>query len=107
VRSDDRSSGVDPALGGPVRIGDRWEGSISDSPPSPHPQLPPGTGWLASTSDPVVFGSTDVVSFTALGDASSGSLFVSDGRIGAAIVLYGRRPCARVSVRTCARRVVP
>jgi hypothetical protein len=47
--------------------------------------------------DPVVFGSTDVVSFSPLGDASSGSLYVSDGHgSGAAIVLYG--PTARVRV---------
>jgi hypothetical protein len=44
----------------------------------------------------VVFGSTDVVSFSPVGDASSGSLYVSDGRMLAAIVLYGPTARARV-----------
>jgi len=97
VRSDDRASGLDPAIGSTVRIGDRWEGVDLGFPVlSRIHKLPPATGWLTSTGDPVVFGSTDVVSFSPLGDASSGSLFVSDGSIGAALVLYG--PTARVRV---------
>ena len=97
VRSDDRTSGVDPAVGTPVRLGDRWEGVDLGFPAlSRIRKLPPATGWMTSTADPVLFGSTDVVSFSALGDASSGSLFVSDETCGAAIVLYG--PTARVRV---------
>jgi Type II transport protein GspH len=97
VRSDDRANGTDPALGPQLRIGDRWEGVDLGFPALARiRKLPPATGWLAALDDPVVFGSTDVVSFSPIGDASSGSLFVTDGRSGAAIVLYG--PTARVRV---------
>jgi len=97
VRGDDRASGTDPAVGTPVHIGDRWEGVDLGFPVLARiRKLPPATGWMVSTADPVLFGSTDVVSFSPMGDASSGSLFVSDGLRGSAIVLYG--PTARVRV---------
>jgi len=98
VRSDDRANGTDPPIGSALRLGDRWEGVDLGFPALARMRkLPPQTGWLAAMDDPVVFGSTDVVSFSPLGDASSGSLYVSDGHgSGAAIVLYG--PTARVRV---------
>jgi hypothetical protein len=96
VRSDDRANGTDPMIGGVMRLTDRWEGVDLGFPSLTRVhKLPPSTGWIAALDDPVVFGSTDVISFSSLGDASSGSLFVSDGRRCAeAIVLYG--PTARV-----------
>ena len=98
VRSDDRANGTDPPLGPSARLADHWEGVDLGFPALPRVRrLPPSTGWLGSLTDPVVFGATDVVSFSPLGDASSGSLFVTDGRAcAAAIVLYG--PTARLRV---------
>lgn len=91
-------SGVDPVRSGPHRLGDRVErvelgfpavGSI--------PQIPPKTGPIASLDDPVQFGRSDLVSFTPTGGASSGTLYVTDGRRTLhAVVLFG--PTARVRV---------
>jgi type II secretory pathway pseudopilin PulG len=98
VRADDRANGVDPPIGAPMRLKDRWDGVDLGFPALPRiHKLPPASGWLASLDDPVQFGSTDVISFSPQGDASSGSLFVSDGRsVAEAIVLFG--PTARVRV---------
>lgn len=97
VRSDDRANGTDPSIGLPARLTDRWEGVDLGLPALARVRrLPPATGWLPTLGDPVAFGATDVVSFSPAGDASSGSLFVSDGRAGEAIVLYG--PTVRVRV---------
>jgi hypothetical protein len=95
VRSDDRANGTDPSIASPVRLSEHWEGVDLGFPTLARVRnLPPATGWLGALDDPVAFGSTDVVSFSPTGDASSGSLYVSDGRCGAALVMYG--PTARV-----------
>ena len=66
-------------------------------PGGPYPEAPPGTGRLVAGDDPVRFGRSDLVSFSPVGSASSGTLYVTDGRDGLfAIVLYG--PTSRLRV---------
>lgn len=90
--------GVDPVRSGPHRLGDRVERVELGFPPvGPIRQIPPKPGWVDDLDDPVQFGRSDLVSFTPSGGASSGTLYVTDGRAGLfAVVLFG--PTARVRV---------
>ena len=98
IRTSDILSGTDVPLGSPVKLADRWSGVDFGFLPLPRVRrIPPGTGWLPSLADPVQFGSSDIVSFSPRGDASSGTLYLTDSRSQmTAIVLFG--PTARVRV---------
>lgn len=90
VRGEDISSGRDPLLGGPRDLGSRYEGVDFGLLDVAIPEVPPGSGALAPSSDPVRFGRSDIVTFTPWGTSSSGTLYISDGRdTVAAVVLYG------------------
>lgn len=78
---DDRVQGVHVGL-----LPDRWV-----------PEAPPGRDLLPPGGDPVRFGRSDIVSFAPDGRASSGTLYVTDGRRELwAVVLFG--PTARTRV---------
>lgn len=63
----------------------------------PYPAIPPRRGRIANLDDPVQFGQSDLIAFSPLGSASSGTLYISDGREGLfAIVLFGRTARIRV-----------
>jgi hypothetical protein len=96
IRTADIGSGVDLPLGPPVRLGERWPGVDLGFPDLPRlKRVPPSSGWVASLVDPVQFGATDIVSFSPRGEASSGTIYLSDGRGQcAAVTVYG--PAARV-----------
>ncbi len=98
VRADDIAAGRDALVAGPRDLGSRYEGVDFGLIDSAIPEVPPGRGSPPPFGDPVRFGRSDIVTFTPRGTASSGSLYVSDGR-GAvvAIVLYG----ATGRIRTC------
>ncbi len=91
-------SGVDPIRSGPHRLGELVEHAALGFPPTPAiPRLPPRTGVIDERDGPIQFGKSDLVSFTPLGSASSGTLYVTDGRMGLhAVVLYG--PTAKIRV---------
>jgi hypothetical protein len=105
LRTAEVRSGTDPTLAGPhsldhevrgVRLG--FIGGLEV------PRIPPRRGTLDSAGDPVRFGRPNLVSFSPLGSASSGTLFVTDGRnelLG--VVLFG--PTARVRVWRYDRRL--
>ena len=98
LRTAEITRGVDPVLS----QDDALERQVQDvriglPPGGPYPEAPPGTGSLTAGDDPVRFGRSDLVSFSPVGSASSGTLYVTDGRSGLfAIVLYG--PTARLRV---------
>ncbi|HKQ60889.1 MAG TPA: hypothetical protein VJS92_06340 [Candidatus Polarisedimenticolaceae bacterium] len=97
VRTAEVRSGVDPTLGGPYRLEQRIEGVRLGFPAvSALPAIPPGTGRLANLTDPIQFGSSDVVSFSPAGASSSGTLYLTDGQTLYAVVLFG--PTTRVRV---------
>ncbi|MBZ5640534.1 MAG: hypothetical protein LAO51_17485 [Acidobacteriia bacterium] len=98
LRTAEVRSGVDRTVSGPHRLEDDVEKATPGVPPGgPFPEVPPGSARVDETSDPVQFGSSDLVSFSPAGSASSGTLYVTDRRNGlAAVVLYG--PTARVRV---------
>jgi prepilin-type N-terminal cleavage/methylation domain-containing protein len=55
------------------------------------PEIPPKTGFLDPTGDPVKFGRSDIISFSPNGDSSSGTLYLAcrSQHQMFAIVLYG------------------
>jgi hypothetical protein len=83
--------GVDPLLEGPDRLSRRYEGVRPGFPPvSRVRRIPPARGFLRDLGDPVRFGNTEIVSCSATGRCSSGTLYLTDGQDRLwAIVLYG------------------
>jgi len=98
LRSAEVASGVDRVLGPDSRLEEQIEFVTLGFPPGgPYPEAPPGTQMLAAGDDPVRFGRSTLVSFSPVGSASSGTLYVTDGRSALyAVVLFG--PTARVRV---------
>lgn len=98
LRTAEIARGIDRALGPDVRLDALVEHVTIGIPPGgPYPEAPPGTGLVSESDDPVRFGSSDLVSFGALGTASSGTLYVTDRKDGFyAIVLFG--PSSRLRV---------
>jgi len=98
LRTAEIRSGADPTVAGPFRVEGLVTGARLGLPPGgPFPEIPPATGSIPSSADPVQFGASDVVSFSPLGASSSGTLYVTDGASAlSAIVVYG--PTARIRV---------
>ncbi len=82
--------GRDPLIGGPRDLPSRYEGVDFGLLDIAIPAIPPRRGTVAPGDDPVRFGRSDTITFTPRGTASSGTLFISDGRsLVVAVVLYG------------------
>jgi prepilin-type N-terminal cleavage/methylation domain-containing protein len=98
LRSAEIARGVDIVLGGDRSLGERVDHVTLGFPPGgTFPEAPPGTSRLQLGDDPVRFGRSDLISFSALGASSSGTLYVTDGHRGLyAIVLFG--PSTRLRV---------
>lgn len=80
LRASEIRVGIDPTLSGPHRLEDRMYpvrlgfpelGSI--------PRIPPARGHIRNLADPVRIGNTDLLTFSPLGTATSGTVYVSDG----------------------------
>ena len=98
LRTTEVRRGVDPLISGPHRLEDIFEHTKLGFPPGgPFPRIPPKRGTISNTDDPIQFGRSDLIGFSPLGDSSSGTLYVTDGREGLyAVVLFG--PTVRVRV---------
>ena len=98
LRTAEIGRGVDPVMSGDDALERRVQDVTLGFPPGgPFPEAPPGTDTLRAGDDPVRFGRSDLVSFSPVGSASSGTLYVTDGRAALyAVVLFG--PTARLRV---------
>ena len=99
LRTSEVRRGVDPIRSGPHRLEDRVESVRLGFPrgASSIPEIPPQTGTIADLDDPIQFGRSDLVSFAPGGSASSGTLYLTDGKsVLYGVVLYG--PTSRVRV---------
>lgn len=98
LRSAEIARGIDPVLSEDAFLERQVEDVVLGIPPGgPYPEAPPGTDTLTSADDPVRFGRSDLISFSPGGSASSGTIYVTDGRRGFyAVVLFG--PTARLRV---------
>jgi hypothetical protein len=77
VRSQDIERGVDLRIGWPERLADRFAGVEFGTLPN-LPAVDPASP--APGEDPVKLGSSDIISFTPLGTATPGSLYVRGRR---------------------------
>jgi prepilin-type N-terminal cleavage/methylation domain-containing protein len=89
IRTTDIVAGRDRLIEGPVQPGDRYEGIRYGLPAGPLPAVPPDGGAFPNPGDPIKFGSGDIVSFSPGGSVSSGSVYLTDGRRAAAVVVFG------------------
>jgi prepilin-type N-terminal cleavage/methylation domain-containing protein len=98
LRSAEITRGIDPVLAPDDALFKRVPDVTLGFPPGgPYPEAPPGIETLNAGDDPVRFGRSDLVSFSPVGSASSGTIYVTDGRRGLfAVVLFG--PTARLRV---------
>lgn len=98
LRSAEIARGVDRIAGPDATLEASIPGVRLGIPPGgPYPEAPPGTDRLTESDAPVRFGRSTLVSFAPAGSASSGTLYVTDGRDGFyAVVLFG--PTARLRV---------
>ncbi len=94
IRTADILAGRDTLVWGPEEPGMRHEGIRYGLPEAGIPRIPPSTGLIQNPADPVKFGPSDIVSFSPSGSISSGSLYLTDGRRVAAVVVYG--PTGRI-----------
>jgi type II secretory pathway pseudopilin PulG len=101
IRSHDIERGVDRRLGGVDRLGDSFKGVEFGT----VPDLPPvDPGGVSPGSDPIRLGASGFATFTALGTATPGSLYVRSDR-GAQYVLRifgetGKTRVLRFNTRT-------
>lgn len=98
LRSVEIANGTDRVVSGPHRLQGLVPSVTFGFPGSgPYPAIPPGAGPIANLDDPIQFGRSNIVSFNPLGGASSGTLYVTDGRDGLfGVVLFGRTARVRV-----------
>jgi hypothetical protein len=98
LRAAELKKGIDATLSGPHRLEDSVERVTLGFPPlGSIPKVPPGSGTISGLDDPVRLGTTDLLAFSPLGTASTGTLYVTDGGSGLfAIVLYGKTTRLRV-----------
>jgi len=97
LRTAEVRDGTDAILSGPHRLEDRLAPTRLGLPTDGAiPEIPPRRGRIPSGTDPVQFGRTDLVSFSPQGTASSGTLYVTDGRDLFGIVLFGATARVRV-----------
>lgn len=83
VRSEDIASGVDVRIAGPLRLDGRAPRvRVGINPNTPAP--PPDTGLL-DPSDPIRFGSSNMLSFSPLGTASPGTFYLAGERMQAGV----------------------
>lgn len=85
IRTDDIRSGVDRLIGEPMSMKSRHPGVTFSFAPGYAGKDPSGAA-LGDRSDPIRFGRSGICTFTPLGDASPGSIYLSDGRRRQAVV---------------------
>jgi hypothetical protein len=98
IRTAEIASGLDLPLRGPFAIDTALDGVRLGIPgPVPIPRIPPARGLLLPGTDPVRFGRADIISFSPIGESSSGTLYLTDRRGELrALVVYGRSGRIRV-----------
>jgi Tfp pilus assembly protein FimT len=81
VLTKDIDRGVDPEVSRPRRLAHLGRGLGFGFPPGPPPPDPGSPGRpLDRTDDPIRFNQSDLASFSPLGGATAGTLYLTDGR---------------------------
>lgn len=96
VRTADLNTGTDPRIRRPARLLHVGADVRFGFPEGLEPRGFTGTGRLDRLDDPVRFGSSDLASFSPVGTASPGSVFVTDGYHLFAVRVYNRTGKVRI-----------
>jgi type II secretory pathway pseudopilin PulG len=93
VRTVDIQNGVDRAIAAPVRLSEQFSGVDFGALPG----IPGADGSSAPGADPVRLGSADSVTFTPIGTATAGSLYLRGGSSAQYVVrIYGETGRTRI-----------
>ena len=90
IQAAEIAAGTDTPLGGAVdlqalRPGLRF-GVLSGT---PVPRIPPASGWIPVSQNPVALGSSDIYAASPRGETSTGTIYLTDGYGMRALVAYG------------------
>jgi type II secretory pathway pseudopilin PulG len=107
VLTKDIEKGVDPEVSRPRRLAHLGKGLGFGFPPGPPPADPGSPGrQLDRLDDPIRFNQSDLASFSPLGAATAGSVYLTDGRSRlAAVRVFNRTGKVRVLVYDPKERV--
>ena len=84
------ASGVDMPIGETFDLAARYPGvRIGIGGTGAVPRIPPSTGSLSPSDDPIAFGGTDIFSAAPTGETSSGTLYLTDGNDMRGVVVFG------------------
>ena len=89
-------SGVDPPIGQMFELSSRYSGVRFGIASTGAPRIPPSTGRLGPTDDPVAFSGSDIFSASPTGESSTGTLYLTDGSDMRGVVVYG--PTGRIRI---------
>lgn len=85
ILSDDIRRGIDPRVAGPVSLKKRYPGITFSFFPG-FKGADPGGAPIGDLSDPIRFGRSDICTFSPMGRATPGSLYMSNGRDRQAVI---------------------
>jgi hypothetical protein len=94
VRQTDVDAGLDSPLGVEMHVRDLFD-AASVAVPTTVP-APDGVGSIAAGSDPIRIGSSDFVSFSAAGSATSGTIYLTSGGTQVCVRVFGATGRIRV-----------
>jgi hypothetical protein len=77
IRTAEVNSGIDPLIEPPLRLTRSSDDIHAGILNSTIPQIPPRIGAIPQPNDPIKFGRSDIVSFSPMGDSSSGTLYLA------------------------------
>ena len=101
VRTTDIQIGADPAIGPSMRLADEFSGVEFGAMPG----IPGADGSAAPGTDPIRLGSGDSVTFTPVGTATAGSLYLLGGHSAQYVVrIYGETGRTRILKYVTAKR---
>jgi type II secretory pathway pseudopilin PulG len=97
VQSDDISRGIDPRIEGPLPLTGGAPGVRVGINPGV-PAIPPDTGRLPPTDDPIKFGRSRMVSFSPFGSATPGTFYLAGRGVQGAVRVTGGSARVRLMV---------
>ena len=90
IHSAEIASGVDTPLGERFDLAARYPGvRFGIGGTGAVPRIPPASGTLSPSDDPITFGGTDIFSASPTGETSAGTIYLTDGTDMRAVVVYG------------------
>jgi Tfp pilus assembly protein FimT len=89
IHSAEIVSGVDAPMSDSVELASRYPGVRFGIARSGAARIPPASGTLLPSNDPIALGGTDIFSCSPTGESSSGTIYLTDGTDMRAVTIYG------------------